>query len=123
MMDYTYDVFISYRRSRNRSEWLIDHFLPIFDEYLRNEIIEQCARSPRKIFFDQAEINPALRQFEDTSGIEPGVQWRTALGVAIQQSCCMVGVWSPDYFYSKWCLAEWESFRMREKRTNLVTIV
>jgi len=43
-MDYAYDVFISYRRSRNKSEWLIEHFLPLFEDYLRDEIIAQCKR-------------------------------------------------------------------------------
>jgi hypothetical protein len=123
-MDYTYDIFISYRRSRCKSEWLIEHFLPLFEEYLANEIMAQCQRLPRKIFFDQAEINPALRHFEESvNGIEPGANWRLALHDAIQQSCCMVGVWSPDYFFSEWCLAEWKTFKVRQLKTNRITVV
>jgi hypothetical protein len=123
-MAYTFDVFISYRRQRNKSEWLIEHFLPLFEEYLSDEIIAICGRPPQDIFFDQAKINPELRQFDNRlGGIEPGADWRMALADAIRQSRCMVGIWSPGYFLSEWCCVEWKSFEARHQQTQLQTIV
>jgi hypothetical protein len=123
-VDYTYDVFISYNRQRNKSEWLIDHFLPLFEEYLSDEIISQVRRQPRKIFLDQAEVNPSLRQFEQrVTGIEPGAVWQDVLRKAIARSCCMLAVWSPGYFMSKWCLEEWTIFTKREKETQTIAII
>jgi len=123
-MDYSYDIFISYRRSRNKSEWLMEHFLPLFQDYLNDEIIDQCGREARKIFLDQTEVVAELRQFEEgIHGIEPGLPWRTALSRAICESRCMVGLWSPDYFFSEWCQIEWKSFEARRQKTNRATIV
>jgi len=33
----------------------------------------------------------------------------------------MVGVWSPSYFQSNWCVSEWSSFRERETRLGLAS--
>jgi hypothetical protein len=122
-MDYTYDVFISYRRQRNKSEWLIEHFLPLFEEYLSDSIILTCGRRPRKLFFDQTDVNPNLRQFEQRlGGIDVGANWRLALRNAIKLSCCMLGVWSPGYFLSEWCCVEWNSFARRQQLDTRVIV-
>jgi hypothetical protein len=123
-MDYIYDVFISYKRQRTKSEWLIEHFLPLFRDHLEEEIAEACGRRLRRIFFDQAEIATELRQLvEGVNGIEPGEDWRDALREAIRGSACMVGLWSPLYFLSEWCCIEWKSFEGRSRQGNARTII
>jgi hypothetical protein len=122
-MAYEYDVFISYRRQRLKTEWLVDMFLPLFEEYLGDEIAERMQRPLGRIFFDQREIDPALREFDNLRGIEPGANWQASLRQAIKTSTCMLGVWSPTYFFSDWCNVEWRSFLRRQELTQLQTIV
>lgn len=111
-MAYTNDVFISYKRDPFRDEWLVEHFMPMFSSFVREEIAKECGRRPERIFFDQAEVSAASRTF-DQYGIEPGQEWKNALGQALKTSRCLVALWSPLYFFSEWCLIEWESFRQR----------
>ena len=37
------------------------------------------------------------------------------LGTALKHSRCIVCLWSPLYFRSKWCVSEWLTFVEREK--------
>jgi len=122
-MAYEYDVFISYRRQRLKTEWLVDTFLPLFEDNLSNEIPVVLNRPMGKIFFDQKDVNLDLRQFDSVSGIEPGADWQTSLREAIKRSACMLGVWSPPYFYSSWCNVEWKSFQKRQQLTSRRAIV
>lgn len=114
-MAYMYDVFISYKRDPVHDGWLEQHFVPLFTSWVRQEIAAKCGRPPAKIFFDQTEVSPQFLKFEQTGvlGIEPGQEWQQALSNAIKTSRCMLGLWSPLYFYSNWCLVEWESFNLR----------
>ena len=111
-MAYIHDVFISYKRDPFKDEWLLEHFMPLFSYFVREEIAAECGRLPERIFFDQTDVSAASRTF-DQHGIEPGQQWRDALAQAIKTSRCLVALWSPMYFFSEWCLIEWESFRLR----------
>nr|WP_051154515.1 toll/interleukin-1 receptor domain-containing protein [Rhizobium mongolense] len=43
-----------------------------------------------------------------------GVQWPQNIRDALLRSRVMVAVWTPPYFKSDWCMAEWESMLQRE---------
>lgn len=92
---YRYDVFLSYRRSDVVREWVHTHL----KGELRGWLQESMPRDPQ-IFIDEE--------------IEVGAEWPVALEQALLRSRCMVCVWSPAYFRSRWCLAEWETMRARE---------
>jgi hypothetical protein len=91
---YVNDVFISYTHRGAVQKWvqylyeLLEDWLPYYLPY------------PPKIFID----------FD----IEAGTEWPTRLQRELKMSRCMLAVLSPVYFQSKWCLAEFESFRDRE---------
>jgi hypothetical protein len=86
-MDYTYDVFISYRRHREWTPWTREHVYSLLDAYLTQEL----GRSPR-IFIDER--------------IEPGVDWPTRLAIALSRARVLLPVFSRDYFGSDWCIHE-----------------
>ena len=98
--DYKYDVFFSYKRHDLTQHWTrevykrIEHFLDM-----------ELARKPV--------------MFVDEETIEVGERWPAKLQQALRQSRCMVGVWSPPYFRSSWCVSEWQSFLAREKHLGL----
>lgn len=47
--------------------------------------------------------------------IEAGQVWPRELQHAAKASKCMIGIWTPEYFRSAWCLSEWKSFEARER--------
>jgi len=47
--------------------------------------------------------------------IETGVSWPIRLKEALRTSRCLLPIWSPQYFRSKWCLAELHTMLEREK--------
>lgn len=94
--DYEYDLFISYRRTDAVMRWIKNHFHPLIRAWLS----ENLTRDP-KIFIDWEQ--------------ETGVDWPTNIRVALQKSRYLVAIWSPQYFTSEWCVAEWESMLQREK--------
>jgi len=51
--------------------------------------------------------------------LEVGADWPEALAEALNYSCCMVAVWSPTYFRSKWCMAEWQTMSAREQEFGI----
>jgi len=53
--------------------------------------------------------------------IETGSAWPDELRHALKTSRCILAVWSPEYFRSEWCLAEWHTFREREKVANMIS--
>lgn len=120
-MSYQYDIFLSYRRSKLRNEWLTEHFVPLFWEIAREEIAGETGRPPSGLFFDLSDLSEDTRKF-DQYGIEPGDNWRDRLKEAIKSSRCMIALWSPLYFHSPWCLIEWKSFseRSRVKQKSLL---
>lgn len=121
-MDYTHDVFISYKRDPFRDDWLHEHFIPLFLHIVREEIAAECRRLPQGIFFDQTEMSKDSLKF-DQAGIEPGDDWKQALRTALVHSRCMVALWSPLYFFSEWCQIEWRSFQQRSQVAGRSLIV
>jgi len=79
------------------TRWLADHLLPALSTHL-----EAAVGRHLSLFFDKAEL--AL-----------GEEWVVAQRRALQQSRIMLGIWSPSYFRSRWCVAEFETFRRRSE--------
>ncbi len=100
-MTYKYDVFISYRRREPVLSWVREHFAPLVEQWLPQALPQ----------------DPAI--FRDELSIETGEAWPEKLRLGILHARLLVAVFSPDYFRSPWCLAEFESMRAREKRHGL----
>jgi hypothetical protein len=49
------------------------------------------------------------------SRMEVGTYWPDELANALLKSRYLVAVWSPPYFTSRWCVAEWKSMCARER--------
>ncbi|WP_095447454.1 TIR domain-containing protein [Ochrobactrum quorumnocens] len=96
-MAYQWDVFLSYPRTPYVEPWLDNHFFPL----LRDHLDALLPDEPR-IFLDRAQ--------------PVGVVWPDNIKTALKHSRIMVAVWTPPYFRSHWCIAEWESMLAREQR-------
>lgn len=114
-MDYEYDVFVSYKRERLRNEWLLDPFLPHLVAYLTEEVANIAHRRLAPIVIDQAAVNPTFSNspVDGVEGFAFGEDWRVSLRQIISRCRCLVAVWSPAYFLSPICVAEWRSFHVR----------
>lgn len=99
-MSYSYDVFLSYPRQGNSGDWVRNHF----HAQLRGFLREELGDFPR-IYFDEEQ--------------PVGVEWPRHLRNALLRSKMLVAVWSPPYFRSEWCVAEWQSMRAREAHLKL----
>jgi hypothetical protein len=99
---YKFDVFISYCRHGSVQKWLLNHFLPKFLDCLA----DQVAPMP-KVFVDKK--------------MPRGVKWPEELARALQHTKILVPLFSPPYFESRWCMAEWETMRARESLLGLGT--
>lgn len=94
--DYQYDVFLSYKRHELTDQWTV-------------EVVKRLK------FWLSQELNKAEASiFFDTTSIDVGDRWPDAIREAVKLSRCMVGIWSPMYFQSTWCVSEFKSFRARE---------
>ena len=92
-MNYIYDAFFSYKRDPMSDSW---H--EILKDNLAHWLRMELNKLDVRIFFDKEEIGT-------------GTQWRQKLVNALSQSKCLVCIWSPCYFQSKWCISEWWTFR------------
>jgi hypothetical protein len=99
--DYLYDVFISYRRRPPMGDWVRNHFYPLVEQRLPDCLPVEHETS---IFIDW--------------DIETGAVWPAKLLQALKTSRCILAIWSPEYFRSPWCRAEWETMLERSKRVN-----
>jgi hypothetical protein len=97
-LSYRYDVFLSYRRSwpGNAGRWVRNHFHRLLVDCLSDQLDWEP-----KVFFDLEA--------------ETGSHWPSMLEDALLHSKMLVGVWSPPYFRSAWCLAEWKTMLAREQ--------
>ena len=103
-MPYTYDVFFSYKRQKSTDVW----YLGVKDKL---EIwLEQELQRPVNIFYDSEDIRTGMR-------------WRQKIATALLESRCMVCLWSPLYFRSKWCVAEWQTFEARGEQFDCELVV
>src|SRR3954452_7815046 len=95
-MPYRWDVFISYRRTQNVTGWVRNHLCPV----LRRCLEDEMDRVPQVFVDDHLEV---------------GQYWPDALEEVLATSRSLLAVWSPPYFTSAWCVAEWQSMRARER--------
>jgi TIR domain len=102
MSGYEFDLFISYRRSGTVPAWVRNHLYPL----LRDCLADELSREPR-IFLDNT--------------METGAHWPARLERALRRSRLLLPVWSPQYFTSPWCLAEWRTMLAREAALGLAT--
>lgn len=102
-MSYEYDIFISYRRKEPVLSWVREHFAPQLEQWLSESLPHE----------------PKLFRDEDT--IETGSTWPLALQDGLRRTRLLVAVFSPSYFRSPWCLAEFESMLLREQQLGLRT--
>lgn len=95
-MGYRFDIFVSYPRSGQVRSWVHNHFLPVLGDCL------------------DAHLPDEPRIFVDTE--QPtGVEWPEHIREALLKSRLLIAVWTPPYFRSQWCLAEWISMLEREQ--------
>lgn len=94
-MAYQYDVFISYKNHHVTNPWVTK-----FEEKLRYWLTQELGGNEPEIFFDKESI-------------ETGSVWPKRLKDSVKASKCLLCIWTPEYFRSKWCLSEWLSFEER----------
>jgi len=101
--DYEYDVFFSYRREKLIEDWIVQVV-----QRLELWLTQELGGRPATIFFDR-------------DSVDVGDRWPDKLREALRASRCMVCIWSPSYFQSRWCVSEWRSFLERERSLGLDT--
>ena len=101
---YEFDVFLSYRRRGPALEWVENHFFPKLRGWLEQYWPKDFDGRPRMAKDDE---------------MERGSRWPARLKQMHAGSKVMVAVLSQEYFRSPWCLAEWESMRLRERKLGL----
>ena len=99
-MQYEYDFFLSYKNNSVTNDWVSK-----FVEKLEYWLTQELEGKPPKCFFDK-------------DSIETGNRWPQKLQDGLKTSKCLICIWTPEYFRSKWCLSEWKSFLEREKQMD-----
>jgi TIR domain len=99
---YEFDVFLSYSRKGGSPGWVHNHFFP----RLRDCLTDEIGYVPN-IFIDYQ--------------MDPGTVWTADLERSIGRSKILVSVYSPQYFRSDWCVAEWKSMAAREDLLGLAS--
>jgi hypothetical protein len=105
-MAYQYDAFFSYKRDRESDAW---------HERVKKKLEFWVKQEPG--------VGPSVKFFFDCEEISTGMRWHQKLASALKVSKCLICVWSPLYFQSKWCLSEWKTFVAREKIGNWDLVV
>jgi hypothetical protein len=99
-MGYEFEIFFSYKRSADTSAWHTG-----LKDSLAHWVSEELGGGGINVFFDLEDINV-------------GARWKAKILDALCSSKCLVAVWSPEYFCSKYCVAEWLTFDKRSKLFN-----
>jgi hypothetical protein len=102
-MDYQYDVFLSYRRGAPVGDWVNNHFYREVMNWL------------------PLEMNRPVTAFKDDKDIALGNHWPETIKQALGLSRCLLCVWSPDYFWHEWCVAEWKTMAERQRLAGYAT--
>lgn len=107
---YKFDVFVSYSRAPITRVWVKRYIIGPKDRKKRTGVT----------FVDWLEhhLGHEPRVFYDDHGLEVGDKWAKKILAALATSKCIVPIWSKPYFASRWCMAEWETFRLRAESTN-----
>jgi TIR domain len=105
-MSYSWEVFVSYRREDPVERWTQKVLAPAFKKWLPQY------HKPARVFLDV-----------DEEALPAGSEWAKVLGPALHQSCCLLTVFSPQYFDSEWCLAEFHTMLERQRKTGSVLLL
>lgn len=103
-MSYEYDVFVSYKRHNKTNAWHIG-LLENLEVWLSHELHRDA------------------RIFIDSEDIRTGDRWKDKLSDALLRSRCLLCLWSPMYFQSQWCVAEWQTFMEREEKFGVKLVI
>ncbi len=103
-MAYIYDAFFSYKRDEESNDW------------------HKRVKDKIKFWLDN-ELNKDCDIFFDTEDISTGSRWKSKISSALLKSRCIICVWSPMYFQSEWCVAEWLTFEERCKALDAELIL
>lgn len=103
MSGYKYDFFISYCRHGSVQRWLLNHFL----DKLKECLADQYAPTPT-VYVDRT--------------MERGVHWPSNLRDALRHSKIMIQLQTPQYYESRWCMAEQTSMRAREDMLGIASL-
>lgn len=97
---YRYDLFVSYKREPRNKQLVTPWLRQVLDrvEYWTRQ---EMGGTPIRVFFDEESI-------------EVGSDWPNEISEALLSAKCLLPIWSPEYFHSTWCVAEWKSFIKRE---------
>jgi TIR domain len=98
---YRYDFFVSHKREPRDSQLITPWLSKVLER------IEYWVR--------QDLGGRSVGLFIDTKNIEAGDAWPDTIRDALLSSACLLPIWSHEYFHSTWCVAEWRSFRSRER--------
>jgi len=96
---YKYDIFFSYKHDYSGKPWVIDVFLKTLTKSLEKELNRKV-----NVFLDVDEFDIAET---DTKKLTKDI------GIGLGYSRCMIAAWSKQYFASKWCWCECQSFVKR----------
>jgi hypothetical protein len=99
-MSYKYDVFLSYNAHAGVKDWVEHHFYAALTQCLEAE----CHDSPK--IYNYAER-------------EPGAEWPPEVRDALARSKLLVCIWTPRYFSSRWCIAEWKTMCARARAARI----
>lgn len=101
-MNYTYDIFVSYKRYGEWTSWVRGEFSRVLDDHL-----SMALGRPAKIFVDDQ--------------IEAGADWPFDLSNKLTTSRVLIPLFSKMYFGSEWCLKEFYASRFKESEMGLRT--
>lgn len=95
-MTYKYEAFFSYKRDPESDGW------------------HETLKTKLQVWLRQELGDPDAKIFFDTEDIQTGDRWKEKIGRQLQQSKCIICIWSPLYFRSRYCVSEWQTFLQRE---------
>lgn len=104
-MAYEYDIFLSYPRGKDDvtgkisavETWVNETFFPKL-----SDLLAHCYNRKVKIFIDKREISM-------------GEPWAEEILTALAKSCCLITIWSCEYFKKEWCRKELSVMLQREE--------
>lgn len=99
-MEYEYDIFVSYKRYGEWTNWVRGEFCNVLRDHLGMEL-----GRPPKIFIDD--------------NLEGGTDWPLDLALKLTTSRILVPLFSKMYFGSEWCLKEFCAARFKEDQIGL----
>jgi hypothetical protein len=103
-MGYEFEAFFSYKRDPESDSW------------------HERVKEKLEFWVRQELGNPTAKIFFDREDIRTGERWKERISERLLRSKCIICIWSPLYFRSQWCIAEWNVFdhRARLLKADLV---